>query len=63
MSRTYRPYSEIMAARQEFIKGGGKPAPKEVCNFCDYRVPRGALWCSSACAEDFDVERKELLQE
>ena len=63
MSRTYRPYSEIKEARQEYIRAGGKPIPKEVCNFCDYRVPRGALWCSHACATDFADERKELLQE
>jgi hypothetical protein len=58
---TPRPYVEIAAERRAAILAGARLIPKSCCHFCAYAVPRGALWCSTLCAQDFEAERKDLL--
>lgn len=63
MSRTYRPYAEIKAARQEFIRSRKQLLPTGACHMCGWNVPPKAHYCSTACAQDYQAEIKELLQE
>lgn len=55
--------AEIDAARRAAILARVKPAPKGCCHFCEYRVDaRGALWCSTDCATEYEKERVDLLE-
>lgn len=55
--------AEIDAARRADILARVKPAPKGCCHFCGYRVDaRGALWCSTDCATEYEKERVDLVE-
>jgi hypothetical protein len=55
--------AEIDATRRAAILDRVKPAPKGCCHFCGYRVDaRGALWCSTDCATEYEKERVDLLE-
>lgn len=61
MSFKPRSYAEISAARREAILTGAAIIPKGACHMCAWeKIPARALWCSSACAADYEAERKEL---
>lgn len=57
-----RSYAEISATRQAAIKAGAQLIPKGECYFCAWtKIPSRALYCSFACAQDYEAERKDLL--
>lgn len=56
-----RPYAEIKAARQAAILARAPLIPKDRCHCCDWPVPKSALWCATACAQDYEAEKAELL--
>jgi hypothetical protein len=51
----------VAAARRVDILAGRTPAPKLACNFCGAVVGRGALWCSSDCAREHELERQAVV--
>jgi hypothetical protein len=59
---TYRakPPHEIAGARREAIASGAKLIPVGHCHCCFWQVPKGALWCSTSCAQDYEKERAEF---
>lgn len=54
---------EIDAARRAAILARTKLIPKGACHFCGYRLhAKGALWCATDCATEYEKERAELLE-
>jgi hypothetical protein len=55
--------AEIDAARRAAILARVKLVPKGCCHFCAYRLhAKGALWCSTDCATEYEKERVDLLE-
>lgn len=53
----------VAATRRAAMVADKKPAPKMSCNFCGFTVGKGALWCSTDCANDYEAERRALTVE
>jgi hypothetical protein len=54
---------EIDAARRAAILARTKLIPKGACHFCAYRLhAKGALWCSTDCATEYEKERIDLVE-
>lgn len=49
-------------ARRAAILARTKLYPKGACHFCGYRLGKGALWCSTDCATEYEKERVDLLE-
>jgi predicted nucleic acid-binding Zn ribbon protein len=45
------------------MAAGRTPRPKLSCNFCGHVVGKGAIWCSTDCAKDYEAERNALTVE
>ena len=55
--------AEIDAARRAAILARTKLVPKGCCHFCGYRLSaKGALWCATDCATEYEKERVELVE-
>lgn len=55
-----RPYAEIMASRRSRIVAGENIVPKGECFFCAWPFQHKELYCSAACAAEYEAERVEL---
>lgn len=55
--------AEIDAARRAAILARSKLIPKGACHFCGYKLhAKGALWCATDCATEYEKERVDLLE-
>lgn len=57
---TARPYAEIAATRRVAILTGAKILPKGACHFCDFALPKPALYCCADCSNEYQKERAAL---
>jgi hypothetical protein len=55
--------ASVANARRVAMVEGRAPTPKLKCNFCGHVVGKGALWCSTDCAKDYEAERRMLTTE
>lgn len=55
--------AEVDATRRAEILARAKLVPKGCCHFCGYRLgAKGALWCATDCAFEYEKERVDLLE-
>jgi len=54
--------AKIDSARRAAILARVILIPKGCCHFCGYQLGKGALWCSTGCATDYERERIDLLE-
>lgn len=56
----YAPRDQVAwrAARAAEIAVGLPIRPKGECHMCGWAIGADALWCSTACAQDYAVERE-----
>jgi hypothetical protein len=55
--------AEVDANRRAEILARAKLVPKGCCHFCGYRLgTKGALWCATDCAVEYEKERVDLLE-
>lgn len=47
----------VAAKRRADIIAGRNLLPSMACHYCGTHIGKGALWCSTACAEDYAAER------
>lgn len=55
-----RDWAAFRAARDAAIVVGTPIVPKLECHMCGWEIPKGALWCSTLCAQDHADRRREL---
>lgn len=55
-----RLQADIIAARTAAILAGAKIYPKGECHMCAWPFQHKELYCSTACAQDYEAERSRL---
>lgn len=50
----------VATKRRDDIVSGRALVPAGACHYCGFNIGRGQLWCSTACAMDYDAERKKI---
>lgn len=60
---SYQPRDQVAwrAARTAEILAARPLVARCECPMCGWALGRGALWCSTACADDYAAERARLI--
>lgn len=53
----------VAAKRRNDMVSGRSLVPAGGCHFCGHMVGKGALWCSTGCAQDYATERQAVRTE
>lgn len=55
-----KTYEDIERDRRAAIIARKQLIPKCRCHYCDYEVPKLALWCATECAKLYEEEKRQV---
>lgn len=56
-----KSYAEIKKEREEKILSGKPLAEGRECHNCGWRLPGKGHFCAAICAQDYEIEKAEIL--